>query len=117
MAYKQFPTELNNPLRASFSVSQKSNTIRSKVDIGEAKVRRRYTHPIFEETWSLTLNEAQLDIFNIWFNDDLASGVNRFYYSPDATAEKAYRIIDMPVYNPYGTCNSYVVKFKVEKLP
>ena len=113
-----YPIELPEaPQRNGFNQAQQSNTIRSSVDVGEAKVRRRYTLPIKNEKWVMLLNPTQLPIFESWFNTDLQSGVLRFSFADPLTdVTKDYRIKDMPAYAPYGTCGSYTVSFNVEQL-
>jgi len=116
MAY--YPAELPNPLRSSFGRNQTSNTIRSQMDIGEAKVRKRYTLPIYSESWTLALDTNAVAFFNTWFNITLESGVHRFQFNDSISQTiQDYRIVDMPSFKPYGTCGSYTVSFNVERLP
>jgi len=106
------------PQRTSYKHSQASNIISSNVDVGEAKKRRRYTKPIFNETWSLILDTTQLPIFTSWFEDDLASGVLRFDFTDIITGiSKEHRIKDMYDLAPYGTAGEYKASFEVEILP
>lgn len=113
-----YPSELPNPLRGGFTRSQVANTIRSSVDVGEAKVRRRYTLAIYSETWSLALDPTALSFFDNWFNNTLKSGVLRFQHvDPITNSTHDYRVVDMPSYKPFGTCGSYSVSFSVERLP
>ena len=112
-----YPLELfGEPLRSGYGVTQKSNVISSEIDIGEAKKRRRYTAPIYNETWSLILGTP--GDFISWFEVNLQSGVQRFTYSdPFLGVNKECRIVGMPTYKPYGKCGSYTATFSVELLP
>ena len=114
-----YPSTLpQNPQRSGYSRSQANNVISSKVDIGEAKKRRRYTQPIFNENWSMILSETQVPIFTSWFEDDLKSGVLRFDFTDIITeVTEEFRIKEMYELNPYGTCGVYMVSFDVERLP
>ena len=106
------------PQRVGFTQQNKSNLIRSTVDVGEAKVRRRYTDPIKDESWSMPLSASQLIIFQNWFKDDLKGGVLRFDFEDMLTTlTETYRIVDMPIFTPFGTCGQYMVSFKTELLP
>ncbi len=105
------------PQRNGFNQKQQNNTIRSSVDVGEAKVRRRYTVPLKDEKWSMILDPVQLPIFQDWFDTDLQSGVLRFSFADPLTdITKEYRFKDMPAFTPYGTCGSYTVSFNVEQM-
>jgi len=107
-----------SPQRNSFKHSQAKNVIRSSVDIGEAKTRRRYTKPIFNETWALQLTKNQVSIFINWFENDIESGVLRFdFLDPITETLQEYRITDMYNMLPYGECGDYMVTFPVERLP
>ena len=114
-----YPSTLpQNPQRGNYTRAQANNVINSKMDIGESKKRRRYTQPIYNEKWSMLLNETQLPIFTSWFEDDLKSGVLRFEYTDiitDTTEE--FRIKEMYDLRPYGSCGAYMVNFDVERLP
>lgn len=114
-----YPPELPQaPQRGTFNQQNQPNTIRSSVDVGEAKVRRRYTYPIKKEQWALILTPEQLDIFLSWYENDLLSGVNRFDFEDTLTGIlEEYRIASMPIYAPYGKCGGYLVNFNVEQLP
>lgn len=106
------------PLRSGYNQKQQSNVVRSSVDVGEAKVRRRYTDPIYNENWQMILTPVQIPIFNSWFNTDLQSGVLRFTFNDPVTdTASEYRFLDMPAFSPYGKHGSFSVSFTVEKLP
>lgn len=106
------------PQRNGYTQKNKSNVIRSKMDVGEAKVRRRYVDAIKDETWSMPLDPVQLPIFQAWHKDDLEGGVLRFDFEDMLTGLiEEYRFVDMPTYSPYGECGSYLVSFTVEQLP
>lgn len=113
-----YPTTLPQaPQRNGFNQQQTANTIRSNVDVGEAKVRRRYTYAMKKERWSMILDDTQTATFNAWFNDDLKSGVLRFDF-PDTLTQvtEEYRILDMPIFTPFGKCGSYMISFNVEQV-
>lgn len=105
------------PQRNGFNQQQTPNTIRSNVDVGEAKVRCRYTYAMKKEKWSISLDRTEISTFNNWFNDDLKSGVLRFDFTDSITGEvEEYRILDIPIFTPFGTCGSYLVSFNVEQV-
>ena len=111
------PSLPQSPQRTGFKHSQVKNVIRSTVDIGEAKMRRRYTKPMFNETWAMQLTPAQVTEFVRWFDDDIDSGVLRFdFVDPITNVTGEYRITDMYSLTPYGTCGYYMASFPVEKM-
>ncbi len=104
------------PQRSNYTRAQANNVISSKMDIGENKKRRRYTQPIYNEKWSMLLNETQLPIFTSWFEDDLSSGVLRFTFTDIVTGTtEDFRIKEMYNLAPYGSCGAYKVSFDVER--
>jgi len=113
-----YPASLpQSPQRAGFKHTQVKNVIRSTVDIGEAKMRKRYTLPIFNESWSLQLSPTQVTEFVRWFTDDISSGVLRFdFEDPITGVTEEYRITEMYTLTPYGQCGYYMASFPVEKL-
>jgi len=114
-----YPATLpQNPQRGGYNREQVSNVISSKVDVGEAKKRRRFAIPIFNESWSMILTATQIPIFTSWFEDDLKSGVLRFEYTDIITDTlQEFRIQEMYKLVPYGSCGGYMVTFNVERLP
>lgn len=56
------------------------NVIRSDVDIGVAKVRRRYTRTRSQFAVSLTLPKAQFDAFETFYRTTLKDGLLTFNY-------------------------------------
>ena len=61
-------------------------TIRSDMDVGPAKVRRRTTRPIDSITNSINLTTAQYTTLKNFYNTDLNGGVNTFYFIHPITA-------------------------------
>ena len=69
-----WPTTLPLPLRAGYNLSPGDQTIRTEMEIGVPRVRRRTTarNDRVSVAWSLT--DAQLNTLRDWFDDD-ATGV------------------------------------------
>jgi len=104
-------------LIADYVYQQEPNIIRSDVDVGPAKTRRRHTKPIVNVKGSLVLSKAHLDIFDTFYNDVLQSGALRFLFNdPVSGTTKEYRFIDPPVYRPI-TVDHWVVELTMEILP
>lgn len=75
-----WPTDLPNPAATNYQEQPQSQIIRSTVDAGIDKVRRRFTSNTrqFSCTWYLT--HDQLGAFESWFNNDLGAGSLAFRF-------------------------------------
>jgi hypothetical protein len=66
---------------------------------------------------SMTLDNAQLKIFDSFFQIVLQSGVKRFLFpDPVSGTEKEYRFIDPPVYQPL-TDEYWIAELTLEIVP
>lgn len=76
-----WPAQLPAPALNSFSESLPNNTIRSSVDVGPAKVRRRTTANVRPISFVLKLTSEQWDILEDFFLNDTFSGSDSFDYT------------------------------------
>lgn len=74
-----FPASLQQYVNSdSFSYQFGETTIRSNMDIGPAKIRRRTTRPIDTLSGTILLSVSQFTVFETFFNTTINGGANRF---------------------------------------
>ena len=100
-------------LQDGFSETLPNNTIRSKMDVGPPKMRRRGTGAPRPVTGKQYMTAGQVAIFDTFYESTLYSGSLRFdWVSPRTQAVKELRFIQPPVYTPMGV--GYIVSMKLE---
>lgn len=74
-----WPANLPQVLRLDgLSAEKQTNVVRTQMDAGPEKIRRRYTVASKYFNGSVILTEAQREILEDWFDNTLASGALRF---------------------------------------
>lgn len=108
-------------LQSGFNQQATDNRIRSKVEAGVDKLRKRYTTPIKNINASMHLTYAQYDTLETFFNTTLQGGVLTFNY-PDPTHQGdvtptmyEYRFLSTPTYSAAGGTH-YVVTMNWERI-
>ena len=81
-----FPPELPD-CPQTWSEKSIDQLIRSEVDVGVAKVRRRYTRERLQITISLTLLKNQYDAFKTFYDVTLKDGLETFNYKHPYTGK------------------------------
>lgn len=90
----------------SFSYKFGETVIRSDVDIGPKKLRRRFTRPINTATVSIDLTVAEYNIFYNFFFTTLNAGVTPFELPHPITGVlKQWRFLEPPDIRPIGGVN------------
>jgi len=120
MADEAWPSEAFLPqdiLQNGFSQKQNPNAIRTNIEAGVDKLRRRYTTPIIIVKGSMWITHAQYIIFEDFYNNTLHGGVDRFDYKDPAvpTDTYEYRFVSPPSYSALGGLY-YTVSFEWERL-
>jgi len=112
-----WPTELNGMiLDGSYNETPPENSIRTKMDVGPAKVRRRSTSGIRPVSFSLFLTNANVVILDDFYDSTLSSGSETFtFYAPRTKASGTYRFVTRPTYAPKD--QGYIAKISLEKMP
>ena len=104
-------------LLGGFVYQDQPNTIRSQVEVGPAKLRRRFVDPVTTVNGGITVDQAQLQTFNTFYRTTLLSGVNSFNFAdPVSGVDQEYRFIDPPVITPI-TDTQWAVSMNLEILP
>jgi hypothetical protein len=101
----------------SYGMKLGNTLLRSDMDVGPAKVRRRFTKSIDSATTTMTMTMAQWAILEAFFDIDLDGGANTFYFNDPLTqVQKTFRFVEPPDVKPMG--GLYVkVSMSWEKLP
>lgn len=73
-----WPSTLPAPLTENYGVDATDTTVRTDMDSGPARVRRRFTAAPDMLTATWRLSEAQMAIFRTFFEDDIDHGAAWF---------------------------------------
>ena len=82
-----YPDFLPGPLLAGYTLNQQSNLLRSEMDSGQARVRRRFANvpSTISATWTFTAEQSAW--FEYFIDDSLSGGIAWF---------------EMPIKSPFG---------------
>lgn len=106
-------TELNV---SGFGQKQQANTIRTTMEAGVDKLRRRYSSPIRNVSGSLILSFDDYETLEDFYNVTLAGGVLSFNFPDQATGVLyEHRFLETPSYTAYGPLH-YQVTLKFERI-
>jgi hypothetical protein len=101
-----FQTYLNTD---NFSYSKGSTVIRTEMDIGPKKVRRRFTKSIDAISCTFTIPNTLFTDFMTFFDTTLNGGTYQFRYNhPFTGIESSFRFIGEPKLSPMGNTYSRV---------
>jgi len=102
-------------LSGGLTIQPQSNVIRSKMDAGPNKARRRYTARTINFTGKQNFDSNELFIFERFYRITLADGVLRFYFMDPVNSQLAeFRFTaDYSVHENNG---SYEVTLPLERL-
>lgn len=91
--------------------------LRTNMDAGPAKVRRRFTAGVRPITISHVLTAAEVDILDTFVVTTIEGGALTFTMDdPRTQVTKTFRLIEQPTYTGVGGDN-YQVSLKLEILP
>lgn len=112
-----WPTELPAPALSTFSGAFANNLLRSSMDKGPAKVRRRTTANTKPLNFSLKLTPEQLAILEDFFYNDISSGADPFDYTQPMTDEPlSVRFVEPPAWQEQEA-TIYSVTISLEIMP
>ena len=105
------------PLLSSYQEEFPDILLRSTMDMGPAKVRRRFTAGVTKITASYILDATDLDTFETFYRTTINSGATAFNYPhPRTLASVVARITKPPSYTPVSGTH-YMVDLEMEILP
>jgi len=116
MAEIFWPDSLPNGLLADgFTKQSQSNVIRTTMNAGAQKARRRYTAITKRYTGKQIFDAAELAVFDQFFHTVLADGVLRFNFEDPITRETAeFRFTAEPTISDVD--GLFAVSMQLEKL-
>ena len=102
---------------AGYGQSFPAVTIKSDMDAGPAKIRRRFTAGVEPVTGTMIMTAAQLVIFDTFFNDTILGGSLRFSWTkpPVHTVACEMRFTEVPSWTKVES--DYEVSLSLEVLP
>lgn len=106
------------PLREGYKETLPKLTIRSSMDVGPAKVRRRGGANVRKHEVSMDMTGAQVEIFDVFFLEECAGGALPYnYLKPRTGVQAQFRFDEAPpeIVNIGG--DNWNVSFKLEELP
>lgn len=105
------------PLMGSFQESPPNNTIRSTMDRGPAKVRRRTTANVRPISFNVFVRNADMQEFDDFYAIDTFSGADEFDFIHPRTKESVKaRFVEPPSYGDRSGIG-YQVSVSLEILP
>jgi len=112
-----WPAYLQDFLNAAFSNDIGETVLRTEMDIGPAKLRRRFTHSIDTYGTEITIYQDTMTLFKTFFNTDLNGGVTPFYFEdPTSGNLETFRFVGTPRISPNGTAGWYNISMTWEKI-
>lgn len=116
-----WPAELpQDPDASTYAEAPQSQVIRSQMDAGPAKQRRRFSAATRSVTIRYLMSLAQTRIFEEWFEHELSGGALAFDWPPGRQlAAVGARIVGDPPYQltPAGSGLWWYVTLQLEVLP
>lgn len=101
----------------SFSYKIGNTVLRSDMDVGPSKVRRRFTKSVDQLTVTINLTTDQFDTFMDFFDVDCNGGATTFNYTHPITGlTQEFRFVDAPNFSSIGGGN-FRVAMSWEILP
>lgn len=109
-----------SPQISGYSEQPQSQVLRSQMDAGPAKSRRRFTAAATDVPVQYLLSQAQVATFQDWFENDLAGGALPFDWPPGRTrAAVSAQIVGDPPYTlePMGSGQWWRLAMQLEVQP
>jgi hypothetical protein len=101
---------------AGYTEQKQPVAIRSEVEAGQPKVRRRFTRGVKFVSAAIKADRDQLNDFYSFFDVDLKGGVLRFeFQSPTSGTVREFRFLDPPVVTPL-TDKYFQVAMNLEQM-
>ena len=112
-----FPASLPNPLVSGYSDTAPNLVIRTEMDQGPAKVRKRFTAGVRPMTVNFVLTEAQVAALDTFFETTIDGGAASFTMeNPRTDQTESFRFTSPPQYQAISYSH-YNVTLSLEQLP
>lgn len=89
MSVPNWPATLPNMELSGFALTGPANVLRTPMDAGPAKQRRRFTSGPRPVTGRVTLDSVQIDEFTDFYRNSLLDGALRFSWTDPLTGDPA----------------------------
>ena len=112
-----WPTTLPAPAISTLQESPPNNTIRTAMDKGPEKIRRRTTANIRPISFNMVLTAAEIQILDDFYDGDTFSGSESFDYThPRTGVACTARFVSPPQYSEHEGA-AYYAAVQLEILP
>jgi len=106
------------PLAQGFNERAPDTVIRSAMEAGPPKVRRRFTAGIRLIDCQVRLTPAQVETLDSFFDSTIAGGALSFDWKhPRTGAAVTYRLVEPPSYTPVARGTLWQASLRLEVLP
>lgn len=120
MATETYPATLpQDALAAGYRRAMADNVLRSPMEGGPAKTRRRFTSVPKTFACQVIMTAAQLAIFKTWHEEDILDGALRFNWTDqdDGTTAVEMRFLSAPEWSSIKGRDEWVVNMALEIMP
>lgn len=105
------------PMASGFSESPPDTTVRTKMDAGPAKVRRRFTANVRPIKASFLMTTAQIaDLDTFYVTTTVGGSASFTWIDPRTSSSKSFRFMAPPEYN-LTSGDYWSVSLQLEQLP
>lgn len=111
-----WPTQFR-PLINSIQESPPDNSIRSQMDKGPSKIRRRTTANVRPMAFRLLIAKADVETFDDFYTTDTLSGADSFTFTHPRTGQSVEAVFVSPPSYQEKEGNHYEVSVSIEILP
>jgi len=119
MTNPAWPASLpQEPLAQGFSEQAPNTLLRSQMEAGPPKVRRRFTAGIRNIECQVRLTPAQVDLLDTFFDATIAGGALPFDWKhPRNGTAVTFRFVEPPSYTPVARGTLWQASLRLEILP
>jgi len=108
---------LPKPLAGSYQETPPVLALRTEMDAGPAKVRRRFTAGVRPVSFRLIMTKAQVAILEAFYLEDCSGGAIAFDWPhPRTAAESSWRFVEPPTFAHLNGLY-YSVSVSLEQMP
>lgn len=113
-----WPATLSPPLANTFRETPPDNSLRTQMDKGPAKVRRRTTAGTRPIAFEMACDNDQLDALDTFYTDTTFSGTDEFTYTHPRTGDVvSARFTSPPSWSDMNTGQTWNVSIELEIMP
>jgi len=104
-------------LSGSYGEKPPNTLLRTNMDAGPAKVRRRYTAGVRQYNVKLILHKTQVETLDVFYVTTTNGGADQWtWVNPRTKSAANFRFVSEPTY-AHKSGDYYTVQLKLEQLP